>query len=124
MAGKVVTLTVRQDDDPGYVDIEGKLVAATYDGIVLQLRTGAQIYPIGLLVHARLGPRLGKLTRRKLRPIPKSQSRQHLADRHGISFDLVKHLTPEAALDLHNAIDHDNLGHNHRAVEVEEDEEE
>jgi len=39
--------------------------------------------------------------------------RQHLADRHGLSISVLNRITEDAAREVHDGIDHGDLGHRH-----------
>lgn len=100
----------------GHMDVEGEVVTASQSGLVLLSKSeGTMIIGIDEIdeLHKTVSP--GKIVRRKIRHIPETQARQHLLDRHGVPWDLVRGMTPRNAFRMHEGIDHSNLGHKHRA---------
>lgn len=117
MEGVAVVLEVQKDGDASVSQIHGKLIKADYHGLVIQERTQTSIVALDIVLDAYRADKQGKIVRRKVRYMIAQQVRQHLLDRHGLAFDLIKALSPSNAKKLHDNIDHFNLGHRHRERE-------
>ena len=106
--------------DGDTIELEGLLQAADLQaGLVLQTREGSIIIPAIDLVDVYKASAPKKIVRRRIRYIPEPQAKQHLLDRHGMEWDLIKMLSPKRAHDVHNAFSHNNLGHRHQPRETE-----
>lgn len=103
-----------------YVTTEGEVLAATSDAIVLRTGAGTSVVELVRVIDISLADPATKIVRRKVRPATIQLVRQHLLDRHGMQWDLMKLTRPSAALALHNLTDHSNLGHQHRDDTEEE----
>lgn len=111
MVGKAVKLELIVDGEAATV--EGTLLAASWQGLAVKTKTATRVVDIDEVVSA--APlRTSKLVRRWMRFIPSWQARQHLLDRHGLEYDLLKALLPDQAKLLHDRLNHKNLGHRHR----------
>lgn len=122
---KVVLHTI--DAESGeLVEREGKIDAASPHGIAFKEKGKAsvdlyevdQIEEIAPLVE---GPK--KIRQKKLKPVEAGSVRQHLVDRHGMPLDRANDIDEAQAVELHDRIDHTNLGHRHEAPEVSSQEE-
>jgi hypothetical protein len=103
-----------------YATIEGEVLATTSDAIVLRTKAGTSVVELSRMIDIRLADPATKIVRRKIRPATIQLVRQHLLDRHGMQWDLMKLTSPSSALALHELTDHTNLGHQHRADTEEE----
>lgn len=104
---------------------DGILKAVGEAGIVFESKGRTEIIPWPHVVdiYAFTPPR--KVVRRKVQHLLTRRSRQHLLDRHGMLWDLIKFISEKTAFQMHERIDHSNLGHQHRAPgDTREDEEE
>lgn len=101
----------------GSVKTEGKILRVGAPGIVLESRLKTEIIPLRFIIDLYPFTPPRKVVRRKVRFIVPHQSRQHLLDRHGMPWDLIKFTTDDTASNMHLLIDHTNLGHQHRAPE-------
>lgn len=110
--------------ESGSIKTEGKILRVGAPGIVLESRLKTEIIPLDRIIdcYPFVPPR--KVVRRKVRFMPEHQSRQHLLDRHGMLWDLIKFTTDTTAWSMHNLIDHTNLGHQHRHPEDDSPDEE
>lgn len=135
LVDKMVTVQVdisRQSEDEDFREVNGKLLAVSPNGLVIQNKTGTEIIGLADLLDIEETPKQLSLhiVRRWVKPVTPGSAtgtvikrwveeeampsvRQHLADRHGVPLDLIKAATPEAALMLHDGIDHKLLGHEH-----------
>ena len=135
LVDKMVTVQVdisRQSEDEDFREVNGKLLAVSPNGLVIQNKTGTEIIELANLLDIEETPKQPSLhiVRRWIKPVTLGSAtgavvkrwaeeatvpsvRQHLADRHGVPLDLIKAATPEAALVLHDSIDHKLLGHEH-----------
>lgn len=105
------------DAGDDYREVEGKVVAATEDGLAIQTRTSVVMIQAKHILDVeeltRTIPR--RLVRRWIRDATPESVKQHLLDRHGLPFALIqpKEMTAEMLIIMHNKIDHSKLGHNH-----------
>jgi hypothetical protein len=97
------------------IKAEGMLLKAGAQGIVFESKGKTEIIPLWAIIdlYAFTAPR--KVVRRKVQALLSKRARQHLLDRHGILWDLIKFTTEATAFAMHERIDHSNLGHQHRA---------
>jgi len=102
------------------LELEGKVLSADASGLVILVKNKPIIVEARDILDIHRSSLPSKIVRRKMRYIPPWQARQHLLDRHGLQWDLIKMLAVKSAGALHDKIDHTNLGHQHR--ESEEDE--
>lgn len=110
-----VTVEVQGDDDVSSWTIEGLLIAVGDAGVVVKNSDGPQIVMRHHILDIKKTVMSRKIVRRKIRHIVMQQVRQHLLDRHGMPWDLVKMMRPDSAFQAHESIDHSNLGHQHAA---------
>lgn len=105
------------DAEDTYIELEGKVVRADENGMVLDTKQKSEIVPVKFIldIDPVTRPPSRRLVRRWLREQTEAGVRQHLVDRHGYPFDLVsaKAMTADALLKMHNGINHSNLGHQH-----------
>ena len=114
MQGEDVILELQDADDLHPRIVQGKLLRASYHGIAIQEANQTSIIDLSIVQDIYPASKQGKVVRRRLRYIVALQVRQHLLDRHGMQFDLIRALTPKVAKQLHDKIDHSNLGHRHK----------
>lgn len=135
LINKVVTVQIdisNTSEDEDFREITGKLLAATSKGIVVQTRSNTEIIELSALLDVEeaakrptlhivrrwiktvtLGTPTGVVVKRWIEEAAMPSVRQHLTDRHGVPLDLIKALSPEAAMTMHQGIDHSLLGHEH-----------
>lgn len=65
------------------------------------------------IIDIDLEPKVRRLARRWIGTIGIEVVRQHLLDRHGYPFDLVKNMDAKVAGQVHDALSHERLGHQH-----------
>lgn len=105
----------RAEDD--FREVEGRVVAATETGLVIQTRSSVVIvdakYILDVDIIVKTTPK--RLVKRWIRDTDADSVKQHLLDRHGMPFDLVSApgIDPSRLLEMHSKIDHGNLGHGH-----------
>lgn len=63
------------------------------------------------------------LVARTLKPLEESSARRHLFHLHNFERGDLADVTDEEALDLHEDIDHTNLGHKHKDPDLDESDE-
>jgi hypothetical protein len=97
------------------IKTDGMLLRAGPQGIVFESKGKTEIIPLVAIIdlYPFTAPR--KVVRRKVQQLLQRRARQHLLDRHGIPWDLIKFTTEATAFVMHQKIDHTNLGHQHRA---------
>lgn len=116
---KIITVQVDLTrSDPGgdetYREVTGRCLHATPEAIAVQPPRGKmEIIKIEDILDVDEQARPRRLVRRWIDVIPTESVRQHLIDRHGMPFDLVRALSVEDAEKMHNTIKHDSLGHEH-----------
>ena len=124
--GKMVILTVKQDDGSAK-QLEGKVEAASDQGIAFKEKGKREVDLVlpDKIDEIAVAPEKPKtLAQKKLQPIADSAVRQHLLDRHGMSRTKVNKMSEAEAVELHNSIDHSDLGHRHEAKDEAEASEE
>jgi hypothetical protein len=93
-------------------ELHGKVLEVSDDAFVLQTRTDTRVIQyvdVTSLIERRRG-----VTRRRLRLIGAGESvRQHLADRHAIFVSLLRVAGEDTLRDMHDKINHSDLGHMH-----------
>lgn len=120
LRGEQVVIELDDEELLTPTELQGRLIEADREnGLVVETKVGTMIVPMTDVLAVEKATPPGKIVRRTIRPIPLSQVKQHLLDRHGLGWDIVKAMTAKSCLDLHNKIDHSNLGHRHRAKEVD-----
>jgi hypothetical protein len=93
---------------------EGEVIAAKATDLAIKTKTDTVIIDMNFVDDIRPADPIVKVVRRKVRPVVLAQVKQHLLDRHGYPWDLVRAATPSLAMQMHDNINHDQLGHRHR----------
>lgn len=114
----IVQVNLDKPNDKGetLVEIEGKAEAANELGILIKPkgRTQVELIEAAKIESVEFAPEPEKkIAVKTIAVIEYGKSRQHLADRHGLTLDEVNQLTEEQGLDYHGATDHTGLGHVH-----------
>ena len=117
--GKKVVIHVIQPDD-SLKELEGKIEAVGPQGFAFKEKGkgSADLYELSQIDSIQLvneGPK--KIRQKKLKPVEEGQVRAHLVDRHGMPVSKANSMDEKAATELHNRIDHKDLGHRHEADE-------
>lgn len=121
--GKQVILTLAASNGDA-IEREGKIEAGSIAGIAFKekgKRDVELIEPDEIVEIAEAPEKPKKLLIKKLKAASVNNARAHLADRHGWSRSELNNMTDDEAFNLHDELDHDDLGHKHL---VEEDDEE
>lgn len=114
-------LTVQQDL-PGAADgedtfreVTGKCVASGEKGLVLQVKGRTLIFEAKDILDVEvIGKRRNsRVSIRWIDKIDQTIVRQHLLDRHGLPLAIVRGLSSTDAMRMHDAVDHEKLGHRH-----------
>ena len=119
--GKIVVVQVDvkpiSDDDDTFREVTGKCMAATLDGLVIQQKSTVELIKMMDILDVEVVTlkRTTRLVRRYVEVVTDSTARQHLLDRHGLPFEVVRSLTPTDGVMFHSAVKHDALGHGHGA---------
>jgi hypothetical protein len=127
LEGKKVELVRRAKDSDGNeinAMIEGRLDAVATVAVMLKPRgrQAADIIPLDEIVSVEaVAGAARKVQQKLLKPVDIDSARAHLADRHGLTLTEVNALPPQGALELHEKMDHTDLGHRH-GVKSDEDE--
>lgn len=112
----VVVELDRDNPDTGEtsIQLEGRVIRAADEGFAIQTSTKTIVveYSELLDIERKEGKRR-KVLVRYLRHVTSSDVVQHLSDRHGLYMDILNSLDEEAALEYHNRLDHEGLGHRH-----------
>jgi len=114
----VMRLSLGQADDA--VQIEGKILAVSADGVAIRVHGNTQIVRLIEIESCVESPRIRKkrVVKRWVRVIPADASvKQHLADRHGILVSVLNAVDEPTARLMHDNISHVDLGHRHRSAE-------
>ena len=122
--GKSIILTVANDDGSAR-EVTGKVEAASEAGMAFREKGKRDVELVmpNEIVEIALAPeKPKKINQKKLKPISDERMRQHLADRHGFTLEEVNGMTDSEAVELHDNIDHSNLGHRHEGPDEDEDE--
>jgi hypothetical protein len=116
---KVVLHTI--NEDKSIEEREGKVEAASAHGIAFKEKgkSSVDLYEVAQIEEIQAAPEAPKKIRqKKLKPVEEGQVRQHLVDRHGMPVSKANELDEKAATELHDRIDHSDLGHKHEAGET------
>lgn len=119
--GKQVILHLVQEDGSAK-EMEGKVEAASEAGMAFKekgKRDVELIMPSDIEEIAFAPEKPKRITQKKLKPVTVTNVRQHLVDRHGMSRSEANSITDEEALELHDQVDHKDLGHKHVSDEDE-----
>lgn len=114
-------------DDGSVVELEGKVEAASEMGVAFKEKGKRDVVlvEVSQIEEISAAPTKPKtLAQKKLKLIGEGQARQHLLDRHGYERSTVNGLTDEQAFQIHEDIDHADLGHRHEETKVEESDDE
>lgn len=112
---KVVAFSVVEGE--ATAEITGKVLAVSQTGVVVRVRGNPRVILIDDIVsHEEVSrPRRKRVVRRIVRRIPAEASvKQHLADRHALFMSLVHAVDEKTAHEIHDNINHSDLGHFHR----------
>ena len=123
-AGKRVELVRYNADGEGEYTTEGTVETASEAGIAFKPKGTSTLDVVtpDEIVSINLAPeKLKDVTRRRLNPVDLGKTRQHLADRHGISVEWCNSNTEVFAKEYHDGIDHDDLSHYHAEPEKKDD---
>lgn len=121
--GKQVILH-RIQEDGSAEELEGKIEAASPAGIAFKEkgRRDVDLVMPDEIDNIELAPEKPKtIVQKKLKPVTINNVRQHLVDRHGFARSQANGLSDDDAYEIHEAIDHSDLGHKHVAEEEEEE---
>lgn len=100
-------------------EIEGTVQQASAVGVIIKPkgRAGIELIEAGQIERIEAAPEKEKtLPQKNLKNVLYGAARQHLLDRHSFTLTQVNSMTEEAALEVHDAIDHADLGHSHGEV--------
>lgn len=110
----IVQVTVHGDDDEDYREVSGRVLAAAVDSIAIQPPRGKLELIMAVdIIDIDLQPRSRRLVKRWIDAMSDDHVRQHLADRHGVPLDLLRPISDKDAAKMHNAKNHETLGHGH-----------
>lgn len=119
--GENILLTVKREDG-STEEVEGKIEVASEAGVGFKPkgRREMDLLEAEDVLDINEAPIVEtKLKQVKLKLIDLTRVKKHLIDRHGAPLSQVNALAPEQAEELHNKIDHSDLGHNHTKVDAE-----
>jgi hypothetical protein len=113
LVGEILTVEVLPlaGEDPR--DVQGKLLGVGPAGIVVEVDGDPMIIDRDRILDIRKGIPVRKMVRRKISFIPEARMRQHLLDRHSITWSMARVMTPATAARVHKNMNHDDLGHRH-----------
>ncbi len=115
---KVILHTINDDDST--TEREGKVEAASEGGIAFKEKgkSSLDLYEVKQIEEIAAAPETPKKIRQKrLDPVETGRVRQHLVDRHGMPVSRANSMDEKAATELHDKIDHADLGHKHAVAE-------
>lgn len=115
-AGKRVILVRKVEGSDTAEEVEGTVESANQLGIVLKPKGKAtfELVEEGNIEDIRFAPvKPQALKAKKLKPVPFGQVKRHLLDRHAFTLSVVNEMTEEKAVEVHDGIDHSDLGHKH-----------
>lgn len=119
LVGKQVTVELETDGDLP-LEVTGQLLAVDIAiGIVVENRDGTVIIKLPEIKDVSVALPRTKLVRRMLRWMPPRQVKQHVLDRHGMPWDIIRAMSHQGVHDMHALIDHSNLGHRHQPKDEE-----
>lgn len=105
------------------IEIEGTVQNASPVGVIIKPKGRASIELIEAdqIERIEAAPEKAKtLSAKAVKNVIYGNARQHLLDKHGFTLTQVNSLTEEAALEIHDAIDHADLGHKHGATKADD----
>lgn len=118
---KMVDLTyqVRVEGEVRQITEQGRVIDGNRLGLIFKRRSqraqglieAEDVLDISDVQTARLQA-IGK---KHLKTVTAASVRRHLVDFHGMKLSAIEGLGPEAAMRLHDGIDHADLGHDHDA---------
>jgi len=117
---KSVILHLKTDE--GIEELEGKVEAASVEGMAFKEKgkRDLRLVEADEIEEIALAPETPKkITQKKLKEPTLTGVRQHLVDRHGMPRSEANSMNDEKAWDLHDQIDHKDLGHRHVADDDE-----
>lgn len=106
------------EDDGSVTELEGKIEAGSEVGIAFRekgKRDVGLVEPNQIEEITAVAAKPKTLPQKKLKVIAEGAVRQHLLDRHGYARSQVNPMTEAEAIELHDGIDHSDLGHRHVA---------
>lgn len=121
--GKQVVIHLVQEDN-SVRECLGKVEAASEQGMAFKEKGKREVELImpEQIEEIALAPEKPKtLAQKKLKPVTETAARQHLLDRHGYLRSEINAMDEGTAFELHENLDHADLGHRH--VEPEDDSE-
>lgn len=115
LVGQVLAVQVNVvgSDDEDFREVSGKCIATSPAGIVIQTKQRSEIIKIADIIDLDIVPKTRRLLVRYVGELEEIAVRQHLLDRHGVPFALVKNMEAKIAAAMHDKIDHSQLGHRH-----------
>lgn len=105
--------TDREDDfEP---DIVGKVTNMSEQSLIIKVRGNSRTVDWSSVSRMELAyvGRQRSILVRYFADGETTSIRQHLADRHGKPVSVLNHITEDSARDVHDNIDHTDLGHRH-----------
>lgn len=92
--------------------VTGKVLRVGNDSILLSRRSVTEIILVTHITEIRI--KRTRVVVRLLRELTKADDiRQHLADRHAVFISVLRMISPDTAMKMHDRIDHRDLGHKH-----------
>lgn len=114
--GKMVDLTRKSPDGEPVVE-QGRVIEGNELGLIFKRRSQrtSDLVEASDVLHIESveTARLQSIGRKNLRPPTLQSVRRHLVDFHALKISEVENLGPEAAMRMHDEIDHSDLGHTH-----------
>lgn len=125
--GKRVEVTFAEgvQEDSDNAKITGKVENANAVGFVFKPAgsSKSRLYQTSDVAEIRMAPEAEPVLRsRRLDPIALKNVKRHLVDRHGYTLTDINDMSPEAALDFHEGLGHDDLGHYHDLSKAQKEE--
>ncbi len=111
-------------EDGSVEELEGRVEAASAAGLAFKEKGKRDVILIlpQEIEEIEAAPETPKkLAQKTLKAVTRTNVRQHLLDRHGLTRPEANAMTDEAAWDMHEEADHSELGHKHEEDDEEAD---
>jgi hypothetical protein len=109
----LVQVNVVGSDEEDFREVRGRCLVANNGGLVIQTKHRSEMIQMRDIIDIEYDTKPKRLARRRLDEISDEAVRQHLLDRHGLPYEIVKQMDVQTAVTLHNKYNHGTLGHEH-----------
>ncbi|ANA86039.1 hypothetical protein BH766_gp70 [Gordonia phage Demosthenes] len=113
--GRKVSFTLAEEGaEPVQVEATIEATSEQFTFYKPKGKSNGVMVPTAQISNPALAPEaVAELKPRRLNPIAITNIKRHLVDRHGYPLADIDAMTPEAAFEFHESLDHSPLGHFH-----------